>query len=77
MSKTYYCVASSNKTGKVVADVIKCQSDSPPENRYYSELELYLDYFKTKATAEEFAGLMTNVIKKSPQGGNLKEDSTK
>ena len=68
MSKTYYCVASSNKTGKVVADVIRCTSDTPPENKYYSNLEMYLDYFDTKEKAEEFARLMTN--KKSPQGGN-------
>lgn len=71
MSKTYYCVASSNKTGQVVADVIKCKSDNPPKNKYYNELELYLDYFKTKETAEEFARLMRSAIKKSPQGGNL------
>ena len=68
MIKTYYCVASSNKTGKVVADVIKCTSDTPPENKYYSNLEMYLDYFDSKETAEEFARLMTN--KKNPQGGS-------
>lgn len=53
--KTYFCVASSNKTGRMVAEVHEILAYRLPSSKYYPAMELYLDYFDTRYMANKFA----------------------
>lgn len=58
MSKKYYCVTSSNKTGKMITSVLPCYSQRNPPSKYFRRLELHIDYFDDKDQAEMFAKLL-------------------